>query len=143
LLQFNGIQLIEKQGEEFQLPIMCRSNKINVPVKGAIKGMKMSCHGSIPKASNAIQLKKCSLKGSFSTPQVMPKTNLAREIILPNASITMRNSCGDKGSPCLKPHELLKKPMGEPFTNTEKRTDETQWAIQDHFPLIKMIISFF
>ena len=38
-----------------------------------------------------------------------------------NTSMTKRNKRGDKGSPCLKPHELPKKPTGDPFTNTEKQ----------------------
>jgi hypothetical protein len=41
------------------------------------------------------------------------KKNLLR------ASITITNSSGDSGSPCLRPRELLKKPVGEPFTNSE------------------------
>jgi hypothetical protein len=51
-------------------------NKILVPLKRAIRGLKMNCHRSIPKANNAIQLWKCCLKEPFPTPHVMPKTNL-------------------------------------------------------------------
>jgi hypothetical protein len=29
------------------------------------------------------------------------------------ASITMTNNSGDSGSPCLRPRELLKKPVGD------------------------------
>jgi hypothetical protein len=50
----------------------------------------------------------------------------AAEIILPNASITMINSKGDKRSPCLKPRELLKKLVGEKVTKTENHTKEIQ-----------------
>jgi len=47
-------------------------------------------------------------------------TLTAAEIILPNASITMINNKEDKGFPCLKPQELLKKPVGEPFTKNRE-----------------------
>jgi hypothetical protein len=55
---------------------MRRSNKNNAPIKGAIRGLKMNCHRSIPKATNAIQLQKHCLKGLFPTPHAVPKTNL-------------------------------------------------------------------
>jgi hypothetical protein len=54
---------------------MCHSNKINVPLKKAIKELKMISHGSIPKAGNAIQLRKHKLKEPFPTPHVVPKNN--------------------------------------------------------------------
>ena len=38
----------------------------------------------------------------------------------------VRNNKGDKGSPCLKPQELGKKPLRLPFTKIEKRTVEMQ-----------------
>jgi hypothetical protein len=58
MFQLNGTQLIKKQEKEFefQLPIICCSNKISVPMKGAIRELKMISHESISKASNAIQL---------------------------------------------------------------------------------------
>jgi hypothetical protein len=45
----------------------------------------------------------------------------------------MKNSKGDKGSSCLKPREIMKKVEGGPFTKTEMRTEEIQYAIQFHF----------
>lgn len=36
----------------------------------------------------------------------------------------MTNKKGDKRSHCLRPLELLKKPMGLPLTNTENLADE-------------------
>jgi hypothetical protein len=55
---------------------VCCFNKIEVPLKGAIRGLKMNYHKSIPKVRDAIQLQKCCLEGSFPTPHVMPKTNI-------------------------------------------------------------------
>jgi hypothetical protein len=49
--------------------------------------------------------------------------------ILLRASITMINKRGDRGSPCLSPRELLKKPDGVPLTKIEKRAEEIQCAI--------------
>jgi len=44
------------------------------------------------------------------------------------------NRRGDRGSPCLSPKKLLKKPDGEPLTKTEKRIEEMQRAIHEtHF----------
>jgi len=48
------------------------------------------------------------------------------------ASMTITDRKENKGSPCLNPRELLKKPTGELFTKTEKRTKEMQCAIQEH-----------
>jgi len=46
----------------------------------------------------------------------------------------MTNNNGDKGSPCLKPRELLKNPDGLSFTKIEKRIKKIQCAIQErHF----------
>jgi hypothetical protein len=59
------------------------------------------------------------LEISVSIPTKKPDNKtllIAAEIILPNASITMTNSKGDKKSTCLKPRKLLKKLVGEPFT---------------------------
>jgi len=49
------------------------------------------------------------------------------EITFLNASITMTNNKGNKGSPCLKPQELLKKSVGVSLTKIEKRTKKIQW----------------
>jgi hypothetical protein len=50
------------------------------------------------------------------------------------ASMKMTNNKGDKGSPYLKPQELLKNPEGLSFTKTEKCTEEIQNSIQEcHF----------
>jgi hypothetical protein len=61
-------------------------------------------------------------------PQRNQPTNLhsAVEIIIPKTSITRTNNKGDGGFPCLKPQELLKKPVEEPFTKTENRIEEIQ-----------------
>jgi len=48
LYQTHGIQLIEERSKEFQLPIMCHSYNINVPLRRAIKDLKKICHESIP-----------------------------------------------------------------------------------------------
>jgi hypothetical protein len=46
--------------------------------------------------------------------------------ILLKASITITNRKGERGSPCLTPLELLKKPDGEPLIKTEKEAEEIQ-----------------
>jgi hypothetical protein len=51
--QFDGIQLVKKQSKEFQLPIMRRSYKINIPLKRATRELKIICHRGILKAGNA------------------------------------------------------------------------------------------
>jgi hypothetical protein len=48
LFQYDGIQLIAKWNKEFLLSIMRLSYKINVPLKRAIKELKMICRGCIP-----------------------------------------------------------------------------------------------
>jgi hypothetical protein len=66
---------------------------------------------------------------STPVPTKKPDNNPLRsaaEINLLNASITMTNIKRDKWSPCLKPRELLKKPIGELFTKTEKHTEKIQ-----------------
>jgi hypothetical protein len=50
------------------------------------------------------------------------------EIIFLNVFIIITTNKGDKG-PCLHPQELLNKPVGVTFTNTEKCTDKIQCAI--------------
>ena len=55
--------------------------------------------------------------------------SLALSNILLRASITITNKGGAKWSPCLNPHELWKKPLGLPFTSTEKRIVEIQEKI--------------
>jgi hypothetical protein len=58
-------------------------------------------------------------------PKRRPPLTMAESILL-KASITITKRNGDKGSPYLKPRELLKKLDGLPFTKTEKRTEEIQ-----------------
>jgi len=53
-------------------------------------------------------------------------------INLLRASITMTNKRGNRGSRCLIPWELLKKPDRVPFTKTEKCIEVMQCAIQEH-----------
>jgi hypothetical protein len=55
--------------------------------------------------------------------------------------MTTTNRRGDRGSPCLSPLELLKKPDGEPLTKTEKHTEEMQCEIQEtHFSTLSYFI---
>jgi hypothetical protein len=54
------------------------------------------------------------------------------EMILLNAPITITNNKGNKGSPFLKPQELLKKFIGVLFTNIKTHTEEIQRAIKLH-----------
>jgi hypothetical protein len=56
-------------------PIMHCSNKISVPLTGAVRELKMISHKRIPKASNAIQLQKHCLKGPFLTQYIVQKRN--------------------------------------------------------------------
>jgi hypothetical protein len=50
----------------------------------------------------------------------------ATELILLNASITRTNNKGESGSSCLRPQEMLKNPLDEPFSKTECHTEEMQ-----------------
>lgn len=54
----------------------------------------------------------------------------ARSIILLKASITITKGKGDRGSPCLKPLVLPKKPLGQPLMSTKNRIVEMQNRIQ-------------
>jgi hypothetical protein len=65
---------------------------------------------------------------------------IVAESILLKASITITKRKGDKGSPCLKPRELLKKPNRLPFTRTKKHTEEIQCQ-ERHFPLKPHLIN--
>jgi UDP-3-O-[3-hydroxymyristoyl] glucosamine N-acyltransferase len=59
---------------------------------------------------------------NFETFQQTPLT-AAKIIRRLKASITKTNNRSDKGSACLSPRELLKKPLGEPLTNTENHIE--------------------
>jgi hypothetical protein len=62
-----------------------------------------------------------------------PLSTVAKNILL-KGSMTTTNRRGDKGSSCLGPRELLKKPNREPLTKTENHTKEMQCAIYErHF----------
>ncbi|KAK1278509.1 hypothetical protein QJS04_geneDACA014819 [Acorus gramineus] len=43
------------------------------------------------------------------------------------AFITITNRSGERGSPCRRPQEELKKPFGLPLTKTENEADLTHW----------------
>jgi hypothetical protein len=69
-------------------------------------------------------------------PERKPLSTVA-VIILLKASMTLTKRKGDSGSPYLNPQELLKKPAGEPFTKTEKQTEDMQCTIQEHYFSLK------
>jgi hypothetical protein len=62
---------------------------------------------------------------SFAYPKSIdkPPSTVLFSILL-NISINKIKGKGDKEFPCLNPCELLKKPVGEPFTKIENRTAE-------------------
>jgi hypothetical protein len=62
-------------------------------------------------------------------------TITAVEIILPNTFITMTNNNGDKGSPYLRPQELLKKGEGVPYTKPRKYHEQSKYTISPLKPL--------
>jgi hypothetical protein len=65
--------------------------------------------------------------------EIKPPSTTTKSILL-KASITITKRKCDKGSPSLKPWELLKKQDGLSFTKTKKRTKKIQYAIQErHF----------
>ncbi|KAM7482120.1 hypothetical protein LguiB_006703 [Lonicera macranthoides] len=73
-------------------------------------------------------------KHVFSVPIEKPSTNplfFALSIIRLRTSDTNTNKKGDRGSPCLKPLEALKFPLGFPFINSKKLTEDKQPRI--HF----------
>jgi hypothetical protein len=66
-------------------------------------------------------------------PERRPLSTVTKSILL-KASMTTIIRRGERGSPCLSPLELLKKPADELLTKTEKHTEETQCDIlETHF----------
>jgi len=57
------------------LPIMSRFEKINIPLMGDTRKLKMVHHCSIVKTSNAKQVRESCLKGLIPTP-IMPESNI-------------------------------------------------------------------
>jgi hypothetical protein len=71
--QFKGIQQIEERGKEIHLPIINRSQKINIPLMRGIRKLQMVCHNSL---KHAILYKSKNLGGLIPTPHIMPESNL-------------------------------------------------------------------
>jgi hypothetical protein len=108
--KINGIQLIEKHGKEFQLPIMGHSSKINVPQRRNIRELKMISHVNILEASNAIQLQKRCLMRPLPTPHIVLKTNLRAITHLKSRKLlsTLPNEFPETHS--LRPKDFIRAP---------------------------------
>jgi hypothetical protein len=70
---FNGIQQGAKESQEIHLPVVSRSNKANIPLKGTTFQNQVSCNEHILITSYAIQNQESFLEGHPSTPHIIPK----------------------------------------------------------------------